>query len=700
MRAVALVSVVAIAALARPAAGEDEIFDYVTQPGDTCDKIALKNFGNASRIDLVHATNPQLGPPPHGVFKPGTVLHLRRSAPDAKLSFVRNHVDAFTPGQHAGQANEPLLRGHRVSTYDASGAEIIFRSNAVLQLGEQTLVVILGSTGGSVSKKEGDDTTLMNGSLRSHLAGLAGRAPPQVSTPAGHKVELGEGDAQVTVDPKKTTRLAVYKGTSAITAQRKTVSVPSGFGSKAEQGSAPTPPRPLPPPPRWIVAPPAVVFASAPVDVHAEFSPGTGAGPAPKRWHVQLARDDRFNDVIVDAKVDVSVTKLDAKGLAAGRYLARVSAIDDDGFEGAPGVLGSVLVTPLAVKRAGAQAASVAVPAGLFCGIDGAPLAMSAGAIAFTRGPAHTLRCASGADGDDATETALPAESLAPLAVTTEVHAAGEGTVRVVARIADAERAPLAAGRVEVVATDGAIATPLVPSATPGSYETTVRARAGQRFRLHFVVNGIDAIDSDTIALAAEAPPPSLTEPSAAVTPSVALFGGTSIVANSLGTGPILGAEVAAHWRAWSGMRLALGLRGSWERHALSGDARCATPGIPASPACTTTFAYDATDDAFAIALPMSLRFDDGRFVPYLGVAPIALVLRTETAFHTSPEGSRTDHGFALGAALFGGLDLRLSPRDAIFIEAWYRATGHEQELTSDRARTAFIATIGYRFGR
>src|SRR5579859_405898 len=244
-------AVAAVMAAARPAWGQAQArpFDYVVKAGDTCDGFASRFYGDPHRVDLVHQDNAWLGPLPHHL-QAGMVLRL---PPDASLAFVRNHVDAFTPGQHPGRAHEPLMRGHRVSTYDASSAEVVFASDAVLQLGEDTLVVILGATHGAVSKTaSASDTTLVNGSLRLHLAELAGRpAAGTVTTPAGHQIAVGAGEAQVSVDAKQATRLAVYRGGGTLTAKKQSIAVPQGFGSKAEKDAPPTPPRALPPMPEW-----------------------------------------------------------------------------------------------------------------------------------------------------------------------------------------------------------------------------------------------------------------------------------------------------------------------------------------------------------------------------------------------------------------------------------------------------------------
>src|SRR6202012_3575213 len=132
-------------------------------------------------------------------------------------------------------------------------------------------------------------------------------------------------------------RLAVHHGRSSIRASGKQVDVPDGFGSKADKGKPPPPPRPLPSIPTWSTPFPRLLFSSRePISASGTYAAGTGPGPAAAEWHVQLAHDARFNDLVVDAKVPASVTKLEAKALVAGSYFARVSAIDADHFEGKP----------------------------------------------------------------------------------------------------------------------------------------------------------------------------------------------------------------------------------------------------------------------------------------------------------------------------------------------------------------------------
>lgn len=351
---VALALVVMLAAGSSAAADQAappvvELEDYVVERGDTCLKIATQHLGDAKRLADIHTHN-DLGPSPHRL-KPGSILRLPRvgapRAPDARITFVRNRVEAFKPAPKPAEVNETLFRGHKVGTKERASTELLFADQTRIQLGEQTLIVVLGGQRSQASTVGAAETTLLNGSLRARLGELAGATaakPALVKTDAA-ELSLGPGEAQVQVDEKKATRLAVYRGRSQARAKRKTVEVPEGFGNKTEVGQQPGAPKPLPPAPAWLTSPPAELAVAATADVTAKYGPGVGSGPAAASWHVQIARDESFNDLVVDVRVPVAVTDLEAKELTPGLYLTRVSAIDGDDFEGPFGAVASTKVT-------------------------------------------------------------------------------------------------------------------------------------------------------------------------------------------------------------------------------------------------------------------------------------------------------------------------------------------------------------------
>jgi len=326
-------------------ASADNTVQYTVKKGDSCASIAKRFYGDTRYADLLHEANNITGPQPH-VLKEGRVLVIppkppSPSGPDAKLTAVRNRVEVQLPEVRPGRINDPLYRGNRVSTEAVSAAAVTFRDETQVRLGERTLVVILGDANSAASSKSVTETSLVTGNLRALMAKSDQKSaePKSVAiTTKGAKVRMVGGEAQVSADEKHTTRLAVYSGNSKITAAKKTEDVAAGFGSKAELGKAPEQPKPLPFPPVWTAGLPAVLMdqgKGAPSFV-AEYGILEGAQRTRvASWHVQVARDAKFDDVVVDRVVGHEVQRLEAPAPSPGRYFVRVSAIDQDHFEGA-----------------------------------------------------------------------------------------------------------------------------------------------------------------------------------------------------------------------------------------------------------------------------------------------------------------------------------------------------------------------------
>ncbi len=356
--------------------------DYTTRLGDGCSAIAQRAYGDRRRVDLIHKANPWLGKLPHNL-KPGTVLHLppleeAAAAPDARVTFVRNQVTVQATATKKAAVNDPLFRTNRVTTADASSANVTFRDETQLRVGEESLVIIFGDVLGA-ARREPAHATLVSGALQARLGELSGKRKVNIDTAGGARVTMAQGQARVDLDAAKTTRLAVHGGSATLDASKKKVVVPTGFGSKAEEGKPPTPPRPLPAPPVWSVAPPEVVFANGDdrANVTASFAEGPakpGATPVPAAsFRVQLARDPKLDDLITNAVVPRTKTTLDARGLPPGAYYVRVAAIDDDKFEGPPGAVAMLVVVRASATATTPGRATLGISPGdlVTCGADG-----------------------------------------------------------------------------------------------------------------------------------------------------------------------------------------------------------------------------------------------------------------------------------------------------------------------------------------
>jgi hypothetical protein len=216
-----------------------------------------------------------------------------------------------------------------------------------------------------------------------------------------------------------------------VRAQQRRVVVKGGFGSKVVHGQPPTPPHPLPAAPSWASPPPRLLLAATPtVDLDLVYVPGVAPvrGPArrgragaaatggaaapatlPAEWHLQVARDPRFNDLVLDTRVPQSVMQLSTRQLAAGRYLARVSAIDADHFEGPFGPVADITVAPIAEGRRPDGSTELVLPAGLLCGLDGGAMTNMNAPLPIDRRRPHRLGCALAADLSVVAYVDLPA---------------------------------------------------------------------------------------------------------------------------------------------------------------------------------------------------------------------------------------------------------------------------------------------------
>ena len=368
----ALVALLCVVVVARDT-NADEPVRHVVKANESCSSIALRYYGDTRFVELLHGANPEVTktPPPH-ILREGMVLVIppkpsASTGPDAQLTTVRNQVDVLSPETKPGKPNDPLFRGNRVSTQAASAADVTFRDETQVKLGERTLVIILGDARSAATKVNAtSETQLVTGNLRAFMAGprkdvpapgspAPSPAPLPASLPApspasaavgtdAARVRIYDGEAQVTADALKTTRLAVYGGSSTIDARGTTREVARGFGSKAELGHTPTPARPLPPPPHWSTPPQLVVVDGGSATIVGEYD----VTPKPDQkiggWHAQIARDGIFRDVAVDARVKSGVHRLDVQPPGPGRYYVRVSAVDDDDFEGPFGPIACTLV--------------------------------------------------------------------------------------------------------------------------------------------------------------------------------------------------------------------------------------------------------------------------------------------------------------------------------------------------------------------
>jgi opacity protein-like surface antigen len=733
-QAASLASAAAIVTLAETRA-HAEIGEYVVQPGDTCESISLRFWGNQLRYDKLHALNPTMGPMPHTLV-PGTKLLVDKPGPDARVTAIHNKVESATPAVHSSFTNEPLSRGNTVSTEVSSHAEVTFRDTTRVQLGEQTLVVILGDASSkSAVRSSANDTTLVNGSLRAHLGDFAGKQTT-VATP-GARVDLGKGEAKLSVDEEKSTRLAVYSGTSSLSSAGQTVAVKDGFGSKAKLGKPPTPPRPLPDAPAWTSAPPRTLIAldvpgggTGGASLTATYAPAAaGKGPAAARWHVELARDEKFNDFVVDATVPAEIVKLETKQLPSGTYYVRVAGIDADKFEGKFGAttITRVLAAKLIPSEAGKRAA-VEPPKGSFCSLDGAPFAEVQAPLELTPAHAHVLRCLERSEkstGEGAGEITIGEELAGAVTIvaTPAAKTTGGGARLVTLTLRDGAGAPVTGAKVTATVTTpaaesgGATVDAPVETTTKGTYAALVHVPAGvTSVRVSLAVAGAGtkeitvegepqgaAMEGRTSARPGAAGGAADAEVGRSTWRRYELAAGLETTLpqarSALGWGAAVEVAAVIPERSFSlsiGLRGAFALRGEVDGTSVACGAAAAPSGCGGSDVFDTRFAHDS----YAIGLALGFRLRVTKWLtPYVVFRPelvydaaVTHAVSSNGAIALTTSDAVTRFAFTAG----GGASFALGP-GGLYVEAGYRGSNRHVVDAGAVPIGGGLLALGYR---
>lgn len=695
--------------------GNSPMIQYVTRAGDTCPMIAQRVYGSATRIDVIHTYN-TMAAMPHR-FRAGVTLNLPRNPPpmrnvaDGEVSFVRNDVHAYTPDDHRARTGEPLSRGHRVGTFANSSAVVTLGDERQLQLEENSLVVLLGRFSYQSGRREtAEDTRLESGTLRSALSALSGRPPPQpvvVATPAA-AVTASAGQTVVSVNARRETRVSVHEGQAEVRARGRSVTVPAGFANSTASGQRPTAPRALPARPRFTASPARLVFVrGGATDVRATYAPAESA-PAPARWRVQLARDERFLDVVSDQRVEGSVTTFEARTLTAGEYFLRALAVDAEQYESAPSEVQRVRVVAPAVRpSAPGRRASVDVGPGLFCALDEAPFTAVTAPVELVPARSHALRCADNAEGREPASFEVSAEDSG--AVTTVARAGaprwdrGRGERDVLIRVMDAAGTALPNVPPSAAWEGSGELTAVTATGEPGTYTSKLRwtGRAPEA-RLRVSVNGrelstatLDAVDPPAVSNGT-APGVSPGAPLPVEAPSrwdVGAQLGAFALVDRFGFG--LHAGLAARRRiTFNRVELYVGLGLGYERFGCSGgpvmpDAYCGA-------AAAGTASTDVNADVFSAGIPVALGYRVGAHVlPYVTLQPQLMLGRVVTSTNAggNSEGALRVTGGGLGAL---GLQLDFRPHTP-FVEVGYRYGAFRDDRVGGVSIGGLQGTLGYR---
>lgn len=416
---------------------------------------------------------------------------------EARLVALRSRVEVSS---RAGAVGESLPRGVRVVTGHESDAVIEYPGVGFLQVAEDTQLLMFDTPTPQVAgAPPRTETTLIRGAVRVVVNG-PGRAPITLplNTPGG-LVRLPRGEFRIGVDGSRVTRVAAYRGRARVTSGAEDISVRQGQALRIDYTTGPVPVLPpgwVPSAPTWRENFPAQLMATTPtVDLAARFAPAANQTWPTARWRVQLSRDADFNDLVIDRAQAGGDTRFEASALPAGSYFARVMAVNAERIESMPSAVQRIrIVAPRFNAGSVGHRASVAIPQGFWCALDGAmPLP---GGSTFTLVPAvdHAMRCAPNAQLRGAITIPISAAQSGPLVHDVLIEGgdwhAGGGLRTLAVRLRDATGHPLPYARIEVRANPGVSVDPLRESDERGVYTAMLRWERNTEVDLQLTVNG------------------------------------------------------------------------------------------------------------------------------------------------------------------------------------------------------------------
>lgn len=663
----------------------------------------------------------QAAPAP-GVAKPVAPLKYPYGLPQAKLRATHNQIEIVAgPERRPAKKDDWVLPGQRLESQPSSGAEVDFADGTQLSVGESSTLSVYGVEAVPGKKFVPGNTTVSRGDVVVAVAapapapaaqapapaakpGAKPAAAPAVKTPrsatigtpVGKVTVAPGGNARITVEPTGLTRVSVYSGTATLTGKGKPIQLQAGSGSRiADLKTPPTAAAPLPPAPTLQGVQPLALSAGDPVDVKGSYS---GGATPPSQWHVQVASDASFENIVRESRVAGAETRLVTTPLAPGEYYIRVSAVDTDGAEGPWSQVAGVKVAKVTLWPGGSgKRAAVQIDGkGVYCGLDGSAPFAAGPPLPLAPAQEHVVQCStspSGAKPEETAEYRVTAAQSGPLVAKLEAgpsvkgKSPGKGQPAEVTRevrvtLADAAGNPISGAKVTAEAA-GAKADPAQEVAGSGTYVATLRSPEGspEPQSARFVINGVETYEGALPV--AVAPTPPAEEPKAADAskpePKRAAFemGLMPLVNVDIPRGVFAvgaGLELGARFRLPYGA-LAFALRPQYEYYSPS-------PGV---------------SHVVAVGLPITYRFRslNADFAPYFGVLP---QFAAEYSF-LARDGVAIEDGawktqFGLGGLI--GAELRLR-RGSVFLETGYRHMLNRQQRDDFATLNGVFVNLGYR---
>lgn len=422
---------------------------------------------------------------------------LEAAAPMAfTLTSMRGNVDVVEAGTFGrprpAHAGEVVARGLRVRVGDDGFATLTRADGVSLMLMPGARLTAFGAAGNPAST----ETTLEAGTIRASTP--ASQTEPFVidTRAASVSVRRGDGVIEVGAGAETFTRVSAHHGRILVRAGSDECLLRPGQGVTVEPARR-SHKHPVAATPRWTERPPErITTLGNSVDVTGAFAPG-GRSPV-IAWRAELARDEAFHDVVAIDHLDAAHARWQARRLAQGTYYVRVSALDADRYESVASAAARIeirgpIVDPGADARDGepGRLATVQVPTGVFCGLDGAVLAPVERPIRLTPAREHTVRCATSIDGADAQDLAVSASESGVVHRSVQVRPTNLGEGLITVRLTDAEGYGIPYANIVVTPSPGLTIGPVREERERGLYHAPVFWQGSNppRINLGFTLN-------------------------------------------------------------------------------------------------------------------------------------------------------------------------------------------------------------------
>lgn len=219
-----------------------------------------------------------------------------------------------------------------VQTLDNSAADITFDENTILNMGENTLIIIKRMQHDPVYKEKRSFMVLVDGDMRGKLgAGGEEAVHLEIATPAGLVRTQGGAkaaapvDFKLSVNPDKSSTIAVYSGTAEIEAGGKKVVVGENQATVVELNGQPLEPSTLLP--AVTLKSPSAGEAYYYRDLQPKVRFAWQKIPDATEYRLVMARDPLFFDTVTDERL--SKDRFSHGNLKKGSYYWKVSAFSE-----------------------------------------------------------------------------------------------------------------------------------------------------------------------------------------------------------------------------------------------------------------------------------------------------------------------------------------------------------------------------------